>query len=53
MRLEPHHKKIWYDYTRLKFEENEAVSDVKIIKSLINNADEEIEWVQSILARKT
>lgn len=52
MRLQPNHQKIWYDYTRLKFEENAQVTDKAKIKKLIADAEEEINWVKSVLDRK-
>jgi hypothetical protein len=49
--LEPNHQKIWYDYTRLKFEEQEKCNG-KQVKKLVSDALEELEWVKSVLARK-
>ncbi len=48
---EQKHQKIWYDYTRLKFQEQEQ-ADVKSIPKLVDGADEQIDWVQSIISRK-
>lgn len=50
--LEEKHQKTWYDYLRLKYEENANVKDEKRIVFLLKQAREEIDWVQSILDRK-
>jgi hypothetical protein len=42
---------IWYDYTRLKYNENRNCSP-RDVKKLVDDALEEIEWVKSILRRK-
>ncbi len=50
--LIPSHQKIWYDYTRLKFEENANVSDPKKLAKLIEAGNEELTWMESVLERK-
>lgn len=50
-RLQPSHQKLWYDYTKLKFEEN-AVKRPEEVKKIVSAAYEELEWVQSVLSRK-
>lgn len=50
--LQPNHQKIWYDYVRLKYDENANVTDKEKIKTLIRNGFEELDWVESVLARK-
>lgn len=34
--LEPDHQKTWYDYTRLKYEENAGLTDPKKIRTIIS-----------------
>ena len=51
-RLEPNHQKIWYDYTRLKYEEYKDLKDEKRIKKIIDEGIEQIEWVSSLLRLK-
>lgn len=50
--LEPNHQKIWYDYTKLKYEENKMLSEEKKIARVIQEAEEQIEWMKSIIDRK-
>lgn len=50
--LQPAHQKIWYDYTRLKFAENEGLKDEKVLEKLLKDGNEELEWVVSVLKRK-
>ncbi len=50
--LKPTHQKIWYDYTRLKFAENEAVNDEKVVEKLLKDGNEELEWVKSVIKRR-
>jgi Complex 1 protein (LYR family) len=45
----PHQKQVYYDYTRLKFKENAALTDAKKIRFLISSGEEELEWVRKIL----
>ncbi len=52
MTLQPDHQKIWYDYTRLKFAENENCKDPKKIKTLLSNAEEELDWVIKVVKLK-
>ena len=51
-RLEDDHQKIWYDYLQLKLEDNRGLKNDKKIKRLLNEADEELDWVISILEQK-
>ena len=51
-RLEPNHKKIWYDYVRLKYIENQNLRDKDRVKKILAEAREELEWVKSVLNRK-
>lgn len=51
-RLEGGHQKIWYDYLRLKLEENVSIRDDKRVKKLLVAAHEEVDWVASVLERK-
>lgn len=51
-RLEPNHRKTWYDYTRLKYAEYKSLSDKQQIRKILENGKEELEWVQSVLNRK-
>ena len=51
-RLEYDHQYTWYHYTKLKFEENRSVRDPKKIKLLLEQADDEIMFVEKILASK-
>ena len=41
-----------YDYTRLKYEEYRDQKDPIKLKAAIKDAHEQIEWLQSVLARK-
>jgi uncharacterized protein (DUF2461 family) len=50
--LDYRHRKVWYDYTRLKYEEHKHLSDPERIKSLITDATEQIQWTKSIILRK-
>lgn len=49
-KLQPDHQKLWYDYTRLKFQEN-AQCNAAEVRKLVSNAHEELEWVKSVLQR--
>ena len=51
--LEPDHQKIWYDYTKLKYQENRKLSDEKKITRVIQDASEQLEWMKSIIDRKS
>ena len=53
LQLEANHKKIWYDYLRLKLEENAQLNDEKRIKLLLSEGEESLQWMLSILKRKT
>ena len=44
-------QKLWYDYLRLKLEENENLRDEVKIKHLLATAHEELDWVVSIRER--
>jgi hypothetical protein len=48
----PKQKEVYYDYTRLKFQENSNVKDGKKIRFLISSSEEEIAWVRGILDAK-
>ena len=50
--LEPTHRKTWYDYTRLKYDENKLVTDEKKISRIISDAKEQLCWMASIIERK-
>lgn len=50
--LQPSHQKTWYDYVRLKYEENAGLKDAAVIKKTIDSAYEELDWVQSVLNRR-
>lgn len=52
-KLESGHQKIWYDYLRLKLEENVSLRDDKKLKKLLAAAHEEVDWVASVLERKS
>ncbi len=52
LRLEPDHKKIWYDYTRLKYSEFSVMKDDRKIKQILVEGKEELEWLISVLNRK-
>jgi NurA-like 5'-3' nuclease len=49
--LIPSHQKLWYDYVRLKYEENENVTDPVKLKRLIEQGKEELTWMESVLER--
>ena len=51
-KLEDNHKKIWYDYLRLKLGENASLRDDKRVKKLLAAAHEEVDWVASVIQRK-
>lgn len=50
--LEPEHQKTYYDYTRIKMQQNANVKDSREIMKLITAAEEELQWVESVLKRK-
>mmetsp|Transcript_21264 Transcript_21264/g.30457 ORF Transcript_21264/g.30457 Transcript_21264/m.30457 type:complete len:85 (-) Transcript_21264:85-339(-) len=50
--LEPMHRKTWYDYTRLKYDENKLVTDEKKISRILTDAKEQVCWMSSIIERK-
>lgn len=50
--LIPSQQKLWYDYTRLKFEENAEITDPVKIKRLIKEGNEELAWMETVLERK-
>ena len=50
--LEPEHKKIWYDYTRLKYAENLNLQNGQKLQRILEESREELEWVKSVLSRK-
>lgn len=50
--LEYNHQQLWYDYLRLKFEENATIRDPKRIKQVLEEGEESLEWTLSILKRK-
>jgi NurA-like 5'-3' nuclease len=49
--LIPSHQKLWYDYVRLKYEENKNVTDPVKLKRLIEQGKEELTWMESVLER--
>jgi hypothetical protein len=49
IRILPNQKKVYYDYTRLKFRENASLTDSTKITFLINASEEELAWVSKIL----
>lgn len=52
-KLDFNHRGIWKSYLKLKMKENNLIKDEKTIRSKINQAEEEINWVISILNRKS
>ena len=50
--LEPNHQMIWYDYLRLKYEENATLDNEKKILGLIADGEESLAWTRTILDRK-
>jgi predicted RNA-binding protein with EMAP domain len=50
--LQPNHQKLWYDYVRLKYDENSSLKDKQKIDKVIAAAYEELSWVQTVLDRK-
>lgn len=50
--LEIDHQKLWYDYVRLKYKENESCLDTNRIRTLLSSGEEELQWLQSVLDRK-
>ena len=50
--LIPSHQKLWYDYTRLKFDENAEVKDPNRLKQLIRDGLEELAWMETVIERK-
>lgn len=52
MKLERSHQKTWYDYIKLKFEENRGNNDETKIKKLFSEANEQLDWVQTVIARR-
>jgi hypothetical protein len=51
--LEFNYQKVWYDYCRLKFKENELLKDDKKIKIILEEAHEELDWIQTIIDSKS
>ena len=51
-RLEESHQRIWYDYLRLKLQENAHVRDDRNVKKLLAAGHEEVDWVITVLDRK-
>jgi hypothetical protein len=49
--LIPSHQKLWYDYTRLKYQENASVTDPIKIKKLIEQGKEELSWMETVIQR--
>ena len=52
LQLEGNHKKIWYDYLRLKLAENSELKDEKKIRLLLAEGNESLDWMSSLLKRK-
>ena len=50
--LEPSFQKTYYDYVRLKYEENNHLTNKHEIQKVVQQAYEEMEWLQTVLDRK-
>ena len=51
-KLDSDYQKMYYDYTRLKYDEHAHLKDEKKIRLILNNAKEELDWLNSVLVRK-
>jgi hypothetical protein len=51
--LEPNHQQVWYDYAGLKFREHKSLKDPRRVKSLLEDAKDEIDFVLNIIVNKT
>jgi len=45
-------QRTYYDYLRIKLAENASVTDDRVIRKLLNQANEELDWVKKILDDK-
>jgi len=45
-------QRTYYDYLRIKLAENASVTDDRVIRKLLNTANEELDWIQKILDDK-
>jgi hypothetical protein len=45
-------QRTYYDYLRIKLAENASVTDDRVIRKLLNTANEELDWVKKILDDK-
>ena len=45
-------QRTYYDYLRLKLAENATLTDDRVIRRLLNQANEELDWVTKILDEK-
>ena len=50
-KLVPAHQRTWYDYLRLKYDESKGEVDANKIKKMLKEAEEELEWVKTIIER--
>lgn len=50
--LQPNFQKTYYDYVRLKYEENAKLTNKQEIQRVISSSTEELEWLQTVLDRK-
>jgi len=51
--LEGEHKVVYYTYLRMKYKENARIRDTKKIKLIITEANEELDWLVTVIKRKT
>lgn len=52
LKLESNHQKLWYDYLRLKFQECESLTDKRRIREKLDEGNESLSWLESVLRRK-
>ena len=45
-------QRTYYDYLRIKLAENASVTDDRVVRKLLNTANEELDWIQKILDDK-
>ena len=52
LQLKGDHKFVWKDYVRLKYNENLQLRDSNRIKQLLEDGQEQLEWVKKLLLLK-
>lgn len=50
--LEGEHQEVYYVYLKMKYKENANLRDSKKIKTMLRDAEEELDWLVTVIKRR-